>query len=220
MPRGSLGLSSQLLDSSLAATSTMTLNGHGLVAGDAIIFRATDGGTLSSPLVYGTTYYALPVNDAQFQVSATPTGGPITLTTDGVSMMVAIALPIDDVLEFYARWIDHFMPAHVVPFTSPYPVMVVAINAELAAKKLMQIAGHDSVTVDAAELAAKAMLERFAKGLPLRDAAATAPANLTVAATLTVGGTDPRGWGSGILPGVSNLTGTGSNWQGPGPGPQ
>lgn len=205
MPRGVLGLSSRLVDVYSSVTSTLTLNGHGFATGDALIFRATEGGALAAPLVFGTTYYAVYVNDAQFSLSSTADGlTPVVLTSVGVSMLVAVALPIDDVLEFYARWIDHFMPAHLVPFTSPVPVVVVALNAELAAKKLMNIAGHESGTIDAFEISAKAMLERFAKGLPLRDANATGPANLTATATLVVTGTDPRGWGSGILPGGRN----------------
>ncbi len=86
-----------------------------------------------------------------------------------------------------------------MPLTAPYPVTVVAIVAELAAKKLQQISGVTSVSVNEAEVAAKAQLQRWAKGIPLRDAAATAPTNLAVRATLgTV--SDPRGWGSGSLP--------------------
>lgn len=200
LARGALGSNARLVDSALAATDVVTLDNHGFETDDILIFRATEGGNLPAPLSAGTTYFAIRLTDATFQVAATQGGSAIDLTTDAVSTLVAIDLPFDDVLEFYSRWVDHFIPAHAVPFTAPYPVTVVAIVAELAAKKLQQIAGQTSVSVGEYELAAKAQLERFAMGLPLRDASATAATNKTVTATLVATGLDPRGWGSGVLP--------------------
>src|SRR5690606_12458718 len=105
-------------------------------------------------------------------------------------------------LEFYSRFVDAFLPAHLVPLTpdgdGKYPTVATAIVAELAAKKLQLLSGVTSVSVSEAELAAKAQLERWTKGVPLRDARATAPANLAV--TVVAGTLDPRGWGSGKLP--------------------
>lgn len=200
MPRGMLGMSGQLAESALASTDTITLNGHGFVTGDAIIFRAAEGGVLPAPLAYGPTYYVIYVNDAQFQVSATPTGSAINLTTDGVNVLVAIALPIEAVLEYYSRWVDGFIPANAVPLATPYPIIIVGLVCELASKKLQQIAGVTSVSVAEAEIAAKAQLERFIKGLPIRDVSPQIHTNTAPSATLVVGGMDPRGWGSGILP--------------------
>jgi hypothetical protein len=195
-----LGASGRLVDSSIASTDVVTLDGHGFETDDEIAFRAAEGGTLSAPLVAGTTYYAIRLNDVTFKVSATAGGAAINLSSDGVSMVVAVALPVDDVLEFYSRWVDGFMPAHVVPFTGTIPVMVKAIVAELSAKKLLQLAGHVSDAVNVAELAAKAQLERWSKGIPLRDAAVTSAANKAVVTSIAVVGADPRGWGSGELP--------------------
>ena len=75
------------------------------------------------------------------------------------------------------------------------------IVAELAAKKLMNLDGKSSEIVNQAEIAAKAMLERFASGMPLRPATGvtTAPTNLAVTSRISTR-TDPRGWGSGSLP--------------------
>lgn len=201
LPRGVLGASSRLVESSLATTDVITLDGHGFETDDEVAFRAAEGGTLSAPLVAGTTYYVVRMNDTTFKLAATEGGAAINLTSDGVSMLVATALPFDYVLEFYSRWVDGFMPAHLVPFTAgSVPVMVVAIVAELSAKKLMQLAGHTSDSVNDAELAAKAQLERWSKGVPLRDAVATGSANRAVITSVTVSGADPRGWGSGELP--------------------
>lgn len=201
LPRGVLGSSGRIVESSLAATDAITLDGHGFETDDQVAFRASEGGTLSAPLAAGTTYYAIRTSDATFKVSATEGGAAINLSSDGVSMIVAVALPFDDVIEFYSRWVDGFVPAHLVPFTAgSVPVMIKAIVAELAAKKLMQLAGHSSESVNDAELVAKAQLERWSKGVPLRDAAATTSANKSVVSSITVVGSDPRGWGSGTLP--------------------
>lgn len=181
LPRGALGNPGRLVESILASGSIATLFEHGFETGDAITFRATAGGSLSSPLVAGTLYYAIRVTDSTFQVSASPTGGPITLTTDGVSVMVAADLPWTAVLEFYSRWVDHLLPAEAVPLATPYPITIVGLVAQLSAKRLQILSGLTSESMDAAELSAKAQLERFAKGLPVRDRApAQVQTNLAV----------------------------------------
>ena len=91
-----------------------------------------------------TTYYAIKVDDSRFKVAATAGGAAIDLTTAGVSMVLVVALPVDEVLEFYSRFVDGLLPAHAVPLASPYPVTIVALVAELAAKRLQLIAGTSS----------------------------------------------------------------------------
>lgn len=180
LPRGALGNPGRLVGSSLAATSTIELIEHGFESDDAVTLRATENGTLSAPLVSGVVYYVIFLSDSTFQVAAAPdTGIPITLTSDGVSMLVCADLPFDDVLEYYSRFVDGFLPAHAVPLPVPYPVTVVAIVAELTAKKIQILSGLSSDSMRESELAAKAQLERWALGIPARDAAATTqPTNL------------------------------------------
>ncbi|MCL2724850.1 MAG: hypothetical protein FWD69_10485 [Polyangiaceae bacterium] len=189
--------------SSLASTDTIELDGHGFETGDELVFRAVDGGALPSPLVAAQPYFAIWVSDSTFQVSESKGGPPIDLTTNGANVLVATPLPFDEVLEFYSRWVDGFLPAHLVPLKRDadgrYPVLVSGIVAELSAKKLQQLAGHSSVSVGEFELAAKAQLERWSKGVPLRDPA-EGEANLSVASSLVITGHDSRGWGSRILP--------------------
>ncbi len=200
IPAGAIAYSGRLVDSSNATTNVLMLDGHGFETDDQVTVRATaEGGTLSAPLVEGTTYYVIRLNDATFKLSATASGAAIDLTTAGVSMIVTKQPPYDDIIEFYSRWADAFLPAHLVPLESPIHPTVKGIVAELSAKKIMNLDGKASAIVDAAELASKAMLERFAKGIPLRGAAATASANLAVTATLSET-TDARGWGSESLP--------------------
>lgn len=203
LPRGTLGTPGRLVASAVAAMDLIELDGHGFETDDPIVFRAGEGGTLPAPLVASTTYYAINETDSTFKISATQGGSAINLTTDGVNVFVATPLPFDEVLEFYSRWVDGFLPAHFVPLKPDddgrFPVIVSGIVAELAAKKLQQLAGHASVSVGEYEIAAKAQLERWSKGVPLRDPA-EGDANRAVASSLVITGTDPRGWGSRYLP--------------------
>lgn len=194
LPRGLLANPGRLCASALSATDAFELDGHGFEVDKALLFRAESGGTLCSPLVAGVTYYAIPQNDQFFKVAAAPAGAAINLTTDGVSVIVATALPFDEVLEFYSRFADGFLPAHLVPLQAPYPITVTALVAELSAKKILQLSGQSSASMTEAELAAKAQLERWAKGLPLRDGRATAPANLSYSESVTH---DTRNWSAG-----------------------
>jgi hypothetical protein len=200
LPRGTLSSEGREVASCLASTDTLELESHGFETDDVVTVRAIQGGTLAAPLVAGTSYYVRRVTDSTFQLAATAGGASINLTTDGVTMIVSIPLPFDDVLEFYSRFVDGFLPAHAVPLKTPYDVTVVALVAELAAKKLQHLSGVSSVSMAEFELGAKAQLERYAAGLPLRSVAST-QASTNLAVTATLGATsDPRGWGSGSLP--------------------
>ena len=188
LPRGALGNPGRLVASSLAATSTIELIEHGFETDDPVTLRATGGGTLSAPLVEGTIYYVISITDSTFQLAIAPaTGIPITLTTDGVSMMVTMDLPFDQVLEYYSRFVDGFVP-HAVPLPTPYPITVIAIVAELAAKKLQILSGLTSGSMNETEMAAQAQLKRWASGVPARDASVQAkPSNLAVVKSTTNG---------------------------------
>jgi hypothetical protein len=96
-------------------------------------------------------------------------------------MIVTADLPWAQVLEFYSRFVDGFLPAHVVPLPTPYPVTVIGIVATLAAKRMQILSGLKSESMEEAEAGAAKQLQRWAQGLPVRDAAtATQPANLAV----------------------------------------
>lgn len=190
--------------SSLASTDVLTLGAHGLSTDDAVTLRATEGGTLSAPLVAGTTYYAVRINDDTFKLAASAGGAAINLTTDGVTMIVTKSLPIDRYLEVFSRWVEDCVPAHLVPFerdeNGAYPILIVKTVCELAGKVLLNRNGKNSEIVTAGELAAKAQLERWATGRPLRDPGITAAANLAVTSAISAQSPDPRGWGSGTIP--------------------
>jgi hypothetical protein len=188
LPRGNLGAPARECGSVDVASNAIELDGHGFEDGDAVVFRsADDANSLPSPLVAGTTYYAKRVNYTRFSVTEKRGLPVINITTAGGVFFVATELPFEEQLELYSRWVDDFLPAHAAPLTCPYPPQVVATVAELAAKKLMQLAGHKSESVDEAELAAKAKLERWAKGLTVRNATRAQHTNLSVTSRQTDG---------------------------------
>lgn len=193
LPRGLLANPGRLCASVVATDDTFTLDGHGFENDTPLLFRAETGGTLPAPIAAGTIYYAIRVSDSTFKAAATAGGAAEDLTTDGVSVVVSTALPIDEVLEFYSRFVDGFLPAHLVPLGSPYPITVTAIVAELSAKKLLLISRQSSASMTEMEVGAKAQLERWVKGIPLRDDRQTASANLAVSDVLSI----PREWGTG-----------------------
>lgn len=173
LPRGSLGNPGRIALSAPAATSIVTLAEHGYATGDPIMVRVTEGGSLPSPLVAGTQYYALYLDDDDFQVASSSGGGAITFTTDADNMIVTGVLPFAQLLEYYSRFVDGFLPAHAVPLATPYPITVVAIVATLTARRIQLLSGVTSVSMKDEELSAKAQLERWATGIPARDAAST-----------------------------------------------
>lgn len=204
LPMGSLPSPSSLVASSVAGTDIITLDGHGFETDDALQLRAVDGGTLSAPLVEGTTYYAIRLTDSTFKVAATSGGAALDLTTSGVSMVVSRPLDFDYWIGVYSRWADSSLPGHIVPMgqDAAVPELVECIVADLVAKRMFNVGGQASETLKDMEIAAMAQLARFAKGIPVRDTNATASANLAITSSLASTG-DARGWtpdGSGTIP--------------------
>jgi hypothetical protein len=203
LPSGEITGWARLAASVAASTDTFTLDGHGLETDDAITVRAAEDGTLPTPLVEGTVYYAIRFTNATFKVAASAGGAAINLTGDGTEVIVRKEPPYDQVIEFYSRWVDGFLPAHAVPLSTPLTdawALVRGLVAQLAAKALLNLDGKSSEIVNGAELAAKAQLERMITGLSVRGASSQRT-NLAVTSTLAASSTsDPRGWGSTELP--------------------
>ncbi len=194
------------IESSIASTNVLTLNSHGLETDDEVTLRAISGGTLSAPLVAGTVYYAIRLTSATFSLAETAGGAAINLSSDGVTMIVTQAEPdFDEEIEATSRWIDRFLPAHIVPLgvDEAVPADIKRICADTTARRMLVISGKSSVSVKEIEMEGKAQLERFvANGIPLRGVATPAPANLAITSTLA-STADPRAWapsGSGTLP--------------------
>lgn len=196
LPRGLLVEQARLVEDVDTSANTLVVANHGLTLNDP--FRMVDDaggvvGTLPSPLVSGTTYYAKPVDDSILQVAATVDGVAIDLSNVGAGTFgIAIDLTeeIDAVLEYYSRQVDRKLPAHAVPLTDPYPAEVVAFVAKLAARELLSRRGERVESVNEAAERVTLELRDWIRGVPLRDANATAPANLAIS-----WGSASRGWG-------------------------
>ncbi len=191
-----------LVGSSLADSDAITYDGHGLETDDPVTVRAIEGGVLSDPLVAGTTYYVRRLTNASFELSETEGGPAIDLTSDAVTMVVARDPDFDLWIEFYSRWADTSLPAHIVPLgrTEPVHPLVRGLVADMVAERMFNISGQPSTeAMKSLEIATAAQLARFASGIPLRGAAATASANLAITSSLS-NSTDPRGYESRRLP--------------------
>jgi hypothetical protein len=192
LPRGAAPSIGRLAGSVSTSVDTIEVNAHGFSLNDTLTFRAEAGGSLPSPLVSGTTYYAVPVDDSHFKVASAADGAAINLTTAGSRIVVVAALSVDGAIDWASRVIDDMVPAHVVPLDSPYPEIVRMTCAELAAGKMMAMAGTVSKSLMDITDAANKRIERWAKHVPIRGTNAPAPANLAASATLPYA--DARGW--------------------------
>lgn len=193
LPRGSIPNPGRLVASASTSTGALTLDVHGFADDDPLTFRAEAGGTLPAPIVAGTTYYAIAVDDNSFRVSATAGGAPLTLTTAGSRTVVITPLPLEASRAWASRIVDQSLPAHLVPLAEPFPDLVVMTTAELAIGKLLQGKGSTAKSLVMMVADAQKMLARWAKGVPLRGENVPPRANLAASATLPYA--DPRGWG-------------------------
>jgi hypothetical protein len=177
-----------------AVADTLTLELHGLSAGDPVKFRA-EAGDIPRPLVAGLKYYALPVDESVFQISGTANGSAIDLETPGSRVLVIFQSPIAAAISFVSRLIEDSLPAHVVPLTNPVPDIVRMTAAELAGARVRAMTGVQSEAFGPLLDEAMKRLDKWARGVPVRDANATEAANLAAAASVAVPLNDSRGWG-------------------------
>lgn len=192
LPRGALPNSGRPLRSASASADTFALDAHGFDVDDALRLRAEAGGSLPLPLEAGVEYFAIPVHDGAFKVSATAGGAAIDLQTNGSNFLVIAALPIAKAIAWASRVIDDMLPSHLVPLALPVAEIVRMTAAELAANKLLLRAGAASKSLTEIADQARKRLERWSKGVPIRGENAPEPAGLATSATATL--SDARGW--------------------------
>lgn len=195
LPRGSFANPGRPAASVSTATSAIALDVHGFELNDPVTFRAdaAAGASLPAPLLELVTYYAIPLDGDRFQVSASPNGPSIPLTTTGARVVVIAPLPIASAIEWASLIIEDMLPAHLVPIPAPVHELVRATCAELAAGKLLARTGSASVSLTTTITEAQKRLARWAKGIPLRGENTPTPANLAPAA-LTASARDSAGW--------------------------
>jgi hypothetical protein len=195
LPRGALANAGRLVAGGGGASisaNTIPLDQHGLSLNDQFTLRAEGGGSLPAPLVAGTTYYAIPVNDGAFSVAAAADGAAIDLTTPGARILVVVGINYAAAIAYGAALIDDMLPAHLVPLVAPFPPIVTMTCAELAIGKLLQGSGSASKSMGLCVDEARKRLADWARGRPLRGANVPPAANVSVSATVPY--RDGRGW--------------------------
>jgi hypothetical protein len=192
VPRGATPNPGRVLAS--LAGSVCTLDVHGLDTGTAILFRAAGAGVLPSPLSEGVTYYAESLTEHTFRVRATAGGPALTLTDTDDPIMVIVPLPIAEAIAWAEQVIYDSLPAHAVPIAQSMlvPELLRMTCAELAAGKLLAISGAASRSLSETVDMALKRVERWGKGVPLRDP--NAPARTNLAASASSPPSDARGW--------------------------
>lgn len=182
----------RLVSTVSTSTDILTLDGHGLQTDDPVTLRADASGSLPSPLAAGTTYYAIRVTDATFQLSASAGGSALNLTTAGSNVLLVRQIPWTRADTFATSIVDMALQAHaLVPLAAPYPQIVVEVAATLAGEWLRRWAGVSSRQMTEVITWAQQQLDRFAS-VPVRGTNAPTGANITIRASATA--VDARGW--------------------------
>jgi hypothetical protein len=196
VPRGATPNPGRVLSS--AIDSVCSLDGHGFETGDAILFQPAGDGAMPAGLSAGVTYYAEADTEHTFRVRSTAGGVAITFTDAEDPIMVVAPLNRDAAIAWADRLIDDMAAGQAVPFddASVYPAGVPEIirmtSAELAAGKLLSVAGAASKSLSETVDAAVKRIERWSKGLPVRGTPTETRAQVATAATVPV--CDTRGW--------------------------
>lgn len=170
LPLGSLPNPARVVAAIDVTTNTLQLDGHGLADDQVVTFRAEAGGSLPAGLVAGTTYFAIPLTDHTFRVTAAAGGAAVDLS-GAYSRVVCVAeLPIDQAIEFASAVIDNALIAHGVPLEAPYDVIIITTCAELAVAKILPAAGQGPGVLGGAIEAAQKRIAQWVKGVPVRGA--------------------------------------------------
>lgn len=186
------------------ASSTFTLRGHGLFAGDVFTWE-TRGGALPAGLSTALPYAADPLSGDLFR--ATQAGAPVVITDAGrapFSIVLDLDATIDEALRAWSRHIDDHLPAHETPLVLPAPEQIELWLYWLVAFDLVVTRGlgnpayKDSASAlsDRAKLA-QAKLDAKAENVrPVVGAIDQTPARPERAPRGVSAG--DRGWGSGL----------------------
>lgn len=185
IPRGIAQRPARIASSVSTTLDTITIDDHGLADDDPITVRAESGGTLPSPLVAGTTYYAIVITPASFKLASAAGGSALDLTTAGSNVLVIAALPWDRWIEEESASVDCTLPAHVVPFAST-PAIVRKYVAALVAQRAAIACGVSTPMLDAAiQDVIRPELAAWRKGVSIRGSSEPSQAQVPQMYTVT-----------------------------------
>lgn len=87
----------------MTSGNPITISKHGFSDGNAVMF--TGSGTVSSPLSKDKVYYVREVNPNKFNVSSSPSGAAIALTTNSSGSLIANRLVIYHIRDSSSTWL-------------------------------------------------------------------------------------------------------------------
>lgn len=187
LPRGSAGQGARWIASVDTSTNRLEVGNHGFGANTPVQFQTKGDAVLPAPLVPHVVYFVRLVagSDSFFEVSLTEDGAAIDLTTEGsgaFAVYTSVTRSIEALLETYSRWFDGKLVGHHVPLTPPYPAVATHVVAVRTAAHVARILGlgKDGERLYEAEALLLSDIPALARGVPLRDANATASANSAV----------------------------------------
>lgn len=192
IPPGMVSLAGRLLSGVDTSADALTLNAHGLALDSPLSLRAESGGSLPSPLVAGTVYYAIPLSSDSFRVASAPGGSAINLTTAGSNIVAIPQLPWTLWIAECSAMLDQVLPAHVVPITGTVPEPVRLYTAALLAMRALAHVGAETAAVQGQIEFWSKQADKWSRAVPLRGANVPASANCAIVGS--VSGADPRGW--------------------------
>lgn len=179
---GSVPNAGRLCASALNAGDVLELDCHGFAADTPVRFRVEEGGTMPAPLVAGTTYYAVPVDESRFSVAATEGGAVVPLTADGDLVVVMRDRPVAAAIAMASDYVAPALRGNVEPTSlSDVPHQVRSMVALYAARILRVWSQREHADLAPLIDAAEKRLDKFMRGVPTGGPDATAPSNLAVA---------------------------------------
>lgn len=152
---------------------------------------------MPSPMVEGTTYYAIPLTSNTFQVAASISGSALNITTAGSNLLVIPEMPWTAWIDECSAMVDQTLPAHAVPMTV-VPECVRLYCAVLLAMRALAHVGAQTAAVQGQLEYWTKQAEKWGKGQIIRGTNAPACVNVAVVNPYTA---DARGWSTdGRLP--------------------
>lgn len=196
LPPGAL--QARRLDVSAAVGNRLRSSSHGLETDDVVTLALAGGSFLPAPLTVGTRYYVRRIDEHTVELALTAGGAELVLTSS-VSGKFALVPSLDAAIEAHcetwSRWIDGKLVGHLVPLEEPYPAWVTYAAAVRAACSMLrsQGVGESAQRIFDTEAELLKDIPALVRGTPLRDAAATGPANAAVASQYGLFTTPNRG---------------------------
>lgn len=179
---GSVPNGGRLCASALASSDVFELDCHGFELNATVRFRAEDGGSLPGNISAGTTYYAIPLDESRFQVSASSGGGAVNMSSDGELVVVMRDRPVNSAILMASAHVAPALRGNAEPTSlAEVPYQVRSLVALYAARILRVWSERDHADLAPLVLDAEKRLDKFMRGVPTGGLDATAPSNLAVA---------------------------------------